>query len=59
MLFTHQGWTEPVEFMHHCSTKWGSFLMSLKSLVETGDGAPAPRDVPDQRLALRRKALTR
>jgi uncharacterized protein YndB with AHSA1/START domain len=45
VLFKHQGWDEPVEFMHHCSTKWGSFLMSLKSLVETGEGAPAPRDV--------------
>ena len=45
VLFKHQGWKEPVEFMHHCSTKWGSFLMSLKSLVETGEGAPAPRDV--------------
>ena len=45
VLFRHQGWAEPVEFMHHCSTKWGSFLMSLKSLVETGEGAPAPRDV--------------
>jgi uncharacterized protein YndB with AHSA1/START domain len=45
VLFKHQGWAEPVEFMHHCSTKWGSYLMSLKSLVETGEGAPAPRDV--------------
>jgi uncharacterized protein YndB with AHSA1/START domain len=45
VLFEHRGWKEPVEFMHHCSTKWGSFLMSLKSLVETGKGAPAPRDV--------------
>ena len=45
VLFKHEGWREPVEFMHHCSTKWGSFLMSLKSLVETGEGAPAPRDV--------------
>jgi uncharacterized protein YndB with AHSA1/START domain len=45
VLFAHQGWKEPVEFMYHCSTKWGSFLMSLKSLVETGAGAPAPRDV--------------
>ena len=45
VLFTHAGWKEPVEFMHHCSTKWGSFLLSLKSLVETGQGAPAPRDV--------------
>ena len=45
VMFKHEGWREPVEFMHHCSTKWGSFLMSLKSLVETGEGAPAPRDV--------------
>ena len=45
VLFKHQGWKEPVEFMHHCSTKWGSFLMSLKSLVETCQGAPAPHDV--------------
>ena len=46
VLFAHRGWSEPVEFMHHCSTKWGSFLMSLKSVVETGHGDPAPRDVP-------------
>ena len=45
VLFKHEGWQEPVEFMHHCSTKWAIFLMSLKSLVETGKGAPAPRDV--------------
>ena len=45
VLFKHQGWQEPVEFMHHCSTKWAIFLMSLKSLVETGQGAPDPRDV--------------
>jgi|SRR5829696_6371542 len=43
--FAHRGWREPVDFMHHCSTKWGSFLMSLKALVETGAGAPAPDDV--------------
>jgi len=45
VLFKHQGWKEPVEFMHHCSTKWATFLLSLKALVETGKGAPAPRDV--------------
>ena len=45
VLFKHEGWREPVEFMHHCSTKWGQFLMSLKALVETGEGAPAPDDV--------------
>ncbi len=45
VLFKHQGWKEPVEFMHHCSTKWAIFLMSLKSLVETGKGAPSPEDI--------------
>ncbi|MGH8178544.1 MAG: SRPBCC family protein [Steroidobacter sp.] len=45
VLFKHQGWREPSEFMHHCSTKWAMFLMSLKSLVETGTGAPFPNDV--------------
>ncbi len=45
VLFKHQGWKEPVEFMHHCSTKWATYLVSLKSLVETGTGAPSPRDV--------------
>ena len=45
VLFAHRGWAEPVEFMHHCSTKWASFLMSLKALLETGEGTPAPRDV--------------
>ena len=45
VVFKHEGWKEPVEFMHHCSTKWATFLMSLKSLVETGKGAPSPNDV--------------
>ena len=45
VLFKHEGWAEPGEFMHHCSTKWASYLLSLKQLVETGTGAPAPHDV--------------
>ena len=45
VLFRHEGWREPGEFMYHCSTKWATFLMSLKMLVETGKGEPAPRDV--------------
>jgi uncharacterized protein YndB with AHSA1/START domain len=43
--FKHEDWREPVEFMHHCSTKWAIFLMSLKTLVEAGKGAPFPHDV--------------
>lgn len=45
VLFKHEGWEQPGEFMHHCSTKWASYLLSLKQFVETGTGAPAPRDV--------------
>ena len=45
VLFKHEGWMEPVEFMHHCSTKWASFLLSLKKYVETGKGDPSPNDV--------------
>lgn len=45
LLFKHLNWKEPVEFMHHCSTKWAIFLMSLKSLIEMGKGAPDPIDV--------------
>ena len=45
VLFKHEGWKEPVEFMHHCSTKWATFLLSLKTLLETGKGAPHPDDV--------------
>ena len=45
VLFKHAGWKEPVEFMHHCSTKWAVFLLSLKSLLETGKGAPWPNEI--------------
>jgi uncharacterized protein YndB with AHSA1/START domain len=45
VLFEHQGWREPIEFMNHCSTKWATFLMSLKQFLETGKGAPDPHDV--------------
>ncbi|MER7576018.1 SRPBCC domain-containing protein [Streptomyces sp. NPDC126514] len=45
VLFRHEGWKEQVEFMHHCSTKWATYLMSLKKLVETGKGDPSPQDV--------------
>lgn len=45
VLFAQRGWKEPVEFMHFCSTKWATYLLSLKSLCETGTGAPYPDDV--------------
>jgi hypothetical protein len=44
ILFRHADWRQPVEFMHHCSTKWAVFLLSLKSLLETGEGTPWPNE---------------
>ncbi len=45
VMFKHEGWREPVEFMHHCSTRWGTYLMSLKQLMDTGEGSPDPHAV--------------
>jgi hypothetical protein len=45
VLFKHRGWKEPVEFMHHCSTKWAVFLLSFKSLLETSKGRPWPNEI--------------
>lgn len=45
VLFTHGGWRDPGPFQAHCSTKWATYLLSLKSLLDGGDGAPYPRDV--------------
>lgn len=45
ILFKHEGWRTDSEFMHHCNTKWATFLVSLKQLIENGAGAPFPRDV--------------
>jgi uncharacterized protein YndB with AHSA1/START domain len=45
VLFTHAKWKEPVEFMHHCSTKWAVFLLSLRDWLERGEGRPFPYDV--------------
>jgi uncharacterized protein YndB with AHSA1/START domain len=45
VFFKHEGWKEPVEFMHHCSTKWAVFLLSLKSLLEAGKGGAWPNEI--------------
>jgi uncharacterized protein YndB with AHSA1/START domain len=43
--FGHRNWKEAGEFMAHCSMKWAVFLLSLRQLVETGKGQPAPDDL--------------
>ena len=45
VLFSHADWRRPSEFMAHCSARWAYFLLSLKSLLETGKGTPFPEDL--------------
>ena len=44
LKFTNS-WREPVDFMFHCSTKWGYYLLSLKASLEGGEGTPFPGDL--------------
>jgi hypothetical protein len=44
LLFTHANWREPVEFMHHCATKWATFLIGLRSGLEGGAFTAFPGD---------------
>ena len=41
-----QTWREPVDFMGHCSTKWGYFLLGLKSSLEGGEGKSMDPEPP-------------
>ncbi len=45
VVFTHSDWREPVEFMHHCSTKWAHYLIGLKAGLEGGKHTPWPSDM--------------
>lgn len=45
VLFKHINWSEEVEFMGHCSMKWGIFMLSLKQFIENGLGSPSPNDI--------------
>jgi uncharacterized protein YndB with AHSA1/START domain len=44
LLFTHADWREPVEFMHHCNTKWATVLIGLRSGLEGGAFTSFPDD---------------
>jgi uncharacterized protein YndB with AHSA1/START domain len=43
--FSHTGWKKKSGDLAHCTTKWGVFMLSLKSLLEKGKGQPFPKDV--------------
>ncbi|HNP34320.1 MAG TPA: SRPBCC domain-containing protein [Woeseiaceae bacterium] len=45
VLFRHAGWGSENNFFHHCSTKWATFLLSLRDYVEHGEGRPFPNDI--------------
>ena len=45
LTFGHKEWKEASDFFGHCSMKWATFLLSLKQYVETGTGAPFPKDL--------------
>jgi len=45
VVFGHRNWREAKEFTAHCSMKWATFLLSLRQLLETGAGLPAPNDL--------------
>ena len=45
LMFRHAGWRSENAHFHHCSTKWATFLLSLRDHVERGQGKPFPNDV--------------
>ena len=45
VMFRHAGWSSENPFFHHCSTKWATFLLSLRDYVEKGKGQPYPNDI--------------
>jgi len=50
VLFRHAGWREEGEFMHHCSTQRGYFLIGLKQLLDGDRASPyGPRFTPISR----------
>lgn len=45
VMFSHNKWRDQSAIMAHCSMKWATFLLSLKELIESGKGKPAPDDI--------------
>jgi len=45
LKFRHNDWPKADEFFMHCNSKWGFFFtVSLKNLLETGEGNAHPMD---------------
>ncbi len=45
LQFTNAGWREAVPFTGHCSTKWATFFIGLKSLLEGGRSNVYPDEI--------------
>jgi uncharacterized protein YndB with AHSA1/START domain len=45
LRFGHRRFDEASRCIAHCSTKWATFLLSLREYVETGKGRPFPHDL--------------
>lgn len=43
--FGHRRWAESSDFLASCTTKWATFLLSLRECAETGNGRPFPHDL--------------
>jgi uncharacterized protein YndB with AHSA1/START domain len=43
--FSHSGWRSDTGILPHCSTKWAVFMLSLKDLLEKGEGHAYPNDM--------------
>jgi uncharacterized protein YndB with AHSA1/START domain len=45
LRFSHRRWLEATDFLRYCSVRWALYLVSLKQLVESGQGKPWPHDI--------------
>lgn len=45
VTFTNAGWREAGPFIGHCTTKWGTFLVGLKALLEGGRSNTYPGEI--------------
>jgi uncharacterized protein YndB with AHSA1/START domain len=45
LAFAHRGFAEADQRYASATTRWGSYLLSLKEYLETGKGKPNPDDI--------------
>lgn len=45
LRFTHGDWRAESDFIGHCTTKWGTFLLGAKALLEGGRSVSYPDEI--------------